>query len=129
MTSHKHGALIAELALLGKGHLLYGRHASLCAAGEAPSEMAQAKHAAVIAPSCAWKNDWQMARPVLPEIRCPADHDGIRPFLADWVSTAADSWRLAWWQATRAGVACGGRGSRPALGPAEGLAMRQYMWL
>jgi hypothetical protein len=37
------------------------------------------------------------------------DHVGIRSFVADWVSTAADSWRLAWWQATRAGVASGGR--------------------
>jgi len=45
------------------------------------------------------------------------DLGGARPFVADWVSTAAVSWRLAWWQATRAGVASGGRGFRPALGP------------
>ena len=45
------------------------------------------------------------------------DLDGVRLFLADWVSTAAVSWRLAWWQATRAGVASGWAGFRPALGP------------
>ena len=41
------------------------------------------------------------------------DRDGVRPFLADWVATAADSWRLAWWQATLAGVRVGGVSGRP----------------